>query len=328
MGLGVVGQGLRELTLGHIFLSDEDVTGLGIEPPEVANAVEAALIAKSEGRLHTTPKSSIMPGDGRYMMSTLAVGDDGLTVLKAVGVYPENAGRDLPAITGAIMVLDAETGRLRAVMDANWVTAVRTAALSVVAARRMADPKAKSAAFVGCGVQASSHLAAFNAMFPLEKIYVIGRGGANVDRLCGEARDMGLTAEQTTPDVALPLADLIVTSITLDYSIKPFLDANLLKPGAFAAVTDLFIPWKDTSATAFGGIVVDDLEQERAAEKPMVSADLIKDDLTGIVVNSEFSVPQDRPNAFIFRGLALGDYAAAALALKVAEKAGAGQRIG
>ncbi len=59
------------------------------------------------------------------------------------------------------MVMDGQTGLLRAVLEANWVTAVRTAALSMVAARRLPDPNAETVAFVGAGVQARSHLAAF-----------------------------------------------------------------------------------------------------------------------------------------------------------------------
>ena len=45
-------------------------------------------------------------------------------------LFPDNVERDLPTINGAIMVLDGETGLLRAILGANWVTAFRTAALS------------------------------------------------------------------------------------------------------------------------------------------------------------------------------------------------------
>ena len=123
-----------------LHLSDTALERLGIPPADLADAVEAALIAKAKGRLHVTPKSAVLPGGGRYMMSTLAVGDEGLTVLKTVAVCPDNPARGLPTINGAIMVLDAETGFLKAVMGANWITAHRTAALSAVAARRLADP--------------------------------------------------------------------------------------------------------------------------------------------------------------------------------------------
>ena len=144
-----------QMTNDFLYLPDSTLENLGIPPADIADAVEAAVIAKSEGRLHVTPKSALMPGGGRYMMSTLAVGDEGLTVLKTVAVCPDNPGRNLPAINGAIMVLDAETGLLKAVLGANWITAHRTAALSAVAARRLADPASTTIGFIGCGVHPS-----------------------------------------------------------------------------------------------------------------------------------------------------------------------------
>ena len=311
----------------HLYLPDTELEALGIDPPEVADAIEAALRAKSKGQLHTTPKSAILPGDGRYMMSTLAVGDDGLVVLKAVGVYPGNADRGLDAINGVVIVMDAETGLLRAVMGAKWITAFRTAALSAVAARRLANPDAETVAFIGCGTQASSHLAAFMSMFPLKKICAVGRGAANVARLCDEAAQLGLRAEGVDAEDAVRQADIVVSSITLDYSVTPFLDAAWMKRGGFATITDLFIPWTSESAEIFETIVVDDLEQERTSEKPMIPPGRISDDLTGLIGRSDLRYRPDRVTAFAFRGLALGDYAAAALALRQAEAAGAGQRI-
>jgi len=314
---------------GFRYLSDDTLAALGISPAEIADALEAALAAKAAGRLHTAPKSAILPGENRYMMSTLAVGnDEGLTVLKAVSVSPGNAARGLPAINGAILALDAETGLLRAVLDANWITAVRTAALSAVAARRLADPTSSTIAFVGCGVQARSHLDAFSALFPIKRVRAYGRGTANRDAFLAESRAKGLVAEAAaTPEDALAEADIVVTSVTLDYTIAPFLDARELKPTAFAAITDLCIPWLPDGLAAFGTVVVDDLEQERTAEKPMLPAALITGDLTALAAGD--LPPRDRakPAAFAFRGLALGDYAAAALAVRRAEALQAGTSI-
>ena len=301
-------------------LPDATLETLGITPTEIADAIEAALIAKAEGRLHVTPKSALLPGGGRYMMSTLAVGDDGFTVLKTVSVCPDNPGRGLPAINGAILVLDAETGLLRAVMGANWITAHRTAALSAVAARRLADPASSTIGFIGCGVQARSHLAAFRTMFPIKTVLAFGRGKTNRDAFVSEAADSGLTATAATSDEVLEQADIIVTSVTLDYTIEPFLDATRLKPGAFAAITDLCIPWKDDSLAALKTIVVDDIDQETTAERPMVPANRIDGDLTDLVAGR--ITKTDRPAAFAFRGIALGDYAAATLALRRAERLG------
>ena len=308
-----------------LYLPDSAIEALAIPPGEIADTIEAALIAKSEGRLHVTPKSALLPGDGRYMMSTLAVGNEGLTVLKTVSVSPDNPGRGLPAINGAILVLDAETGLLKSVMGANWITAHRTAALSAVAARRLADPASASIGFVGCGVQARSHLAAFRALFPLEQVLACGRSAANRDAFCEEARALGLDARAADAGETLRKADIVVTSITLDYSVEPFLDAAWMKPTAFAAITDLCIPWHPESLARLGTVVIDDLDQERTAELPLIGAQAIAGDLTDLV--TERIGELKRPAAFAFRGLALGDYAAAVLAYSRARETGAGKVV-
>ena len=317
------------MTGDYLHLPDANLEAMGIAPREIADAIETALVAKADGRLHVTPKSAILPGGGRYMMSTLAVGDEGFTVLKTVAVCPENPGRGLPTINGAIIVLDAETGLLCAVLGANWITAQRTAALSVVPARRLADPASETVGFIGCGVQAQSHLTAFSDQFPLKRIRAYGRGRANLEALCTLARKLGLEAEAAqSPEDALKGADIVVTSVTLDYQIAPFLDAGWLKPSAFAAITDLCIPWHNESLSRFGTIVIDDMEQERAAERPMLDRGAIAGDLADLVAGGIRDRDTGKPAAFAFRGMALGDYAAAVLALKRARETGAGQTIG
>lgn len=312
-----------------IHISDQMLGDLNIAPFEVADAIEAALMAKAEGRLHTAPKTAILPGRSRYMMSTLAVGDDGFIVVKQVSVCPENPQRGLAAINGAIMVLDAETGLLRAVIAGNWITAVRTAGLSTVAARKLANPASETLAFIGAGVQAHSHLAAFSDLFPLKRVRVFARGRSNIDQLCQKAREMGLDAQASvSAEEALRGADLVVTSVNLDYSIEPFLDAGWLKDGAFATITDACIPWRPDSMSAFRTVIVDDLVQEAESDKPMLPYEQITNDLTGLVSGTAAAQDNETPAAFAFRGIALGDYAASVLALTRAQAAGVGTHIG
>ncbi|MCW3783821.1 ornithine cyclodeaminase family protein [Defluviimonas salinarum] len=314
---------------GLVYLSDRVLDGLGISTADVVAAVERAVLARTEERLWTAPKTAVMPGDGRYMMATLAAADEpGVIVVKSVMVAPDNAARGLPGINGAILILDSVTGVLKAVMDANWVTAVRTAALSAVVARRLADPEAQSVAFVGCGVQAHSHLAAFAELFPLREIRAVGRGRAKVDTLCDAARGLGLEAHALDAREALDGVDLVVSSITLDYSVAPFLDARWLKPGAFATITDLAIPWEPAGMPAFDTVIIDDRVQEAESARPMVEPGLIAGDLTEMIggrIAAGFA--PDRRAAFVFRGLAVGDFALAALAYESAVASGAGTRV-
>jgi len=317
-------------TDGFLYLSDAVLAGLGIGPDAVADSIEAALCARAEGRLWTAPKAATLPGDGRYMMATLAAADaPRALVIKSVMVSPRNPDRGLAAINGAILLIDSETGLLQAVMDANWITAVRTAGLSAVAARRLADPAAASIAFIGCGVEARSHLDAFAEMFPVKEIRAFGRGRPNIDRLCDAARDKGLAARACEdPRETLEGADLVVTSVTLDYSITPFLDARWLKPGAFATITDLALPWMPAGMPAFDTIVVDDREQEAAAPQPMVERSLVCGDLAGLVTGTLADrFAPERRSAFVFRGIAAGDFALAALAYEHARALGRGVSV-
>jgi ornithine cyclodeaminase/alanine dehydrogenase-like protein (mu-crystallin family) len=300
-----------------LALPDERLAALGITTAEVIGAIERAVAAKAAGRLWTTPKSALLPGDGRYMMTTLSAADEPpLIAVKAVMVSPRNAGRGLPGVNGAILLLDSETGMLVATLGANWVTAVRTAGLSAVVARRLADPRSRSVAFIGSGTQARSHLEAFAELFPLREVRVFGRGRANSEALCAAARAKGLAARMATnPQDALEGSDLVVSSVTLNYDLEPFLDARWLKPGAFAAITDLGQPWQPASLPAFATIVIDDLEQEAAMPKPLAPPALVAGDLVGLVSGRiAAAFDPSRRAAFLFRGIALGDFAVATLA--------------
>ncbi|MBX9637587.1 MAG: ornithine cyclodeaminase family protein, partial [Nitrosomonas sp.] len=262
-------------------------------------------------------KAVITPPDGRYMMATLAAADDPpFLAVKALVLNPDNPKNGLASINSLVTLLDSRSGLPLAVLDGNWVTAVRTAGLSAVAAKRLARPDASVAAFIGCGVQAHSHLQALAALFPLTEIRAFGRGTTSRDTFCRSAEKMGLTAVASeTAREAMHDADLIVTSITLSPQLVPFLDARWLKPGVFVTMTDLAAPWLQESMAAFDRIIVDDLEQEASMDKPLVDPALVHGDLTGLVTGDAAGrCTADERTAFVFRGLALGDLAVAGLA--------------
>jgi ornithine cyclodeaminase/alanine dehydrogenase len=249
--------------------------------------------------------------------------------VKSLILNPRNRERGLPDINAVVTLLDSDTGLPLAVLDGNWITAVRTAGLSAVAAKRLARPGASVAAFIGCGVQAHSHLQAFSALFPLQEIRAFGRGAANRDALCRAAEKLGLAAvASNTAREAVRDADLVISSVTYSPQLVPFVDARWLRPGVFATVTDLAAPWLPDGMSAFDRIVIDDLEQEAHMPKPLVDPALVAGDLTGLVTGD---VPGRRSDGektvFVFRGLALGDLALAALAYTRARESGKGSQI-
>jgi len=308
------------------YLSELLLERLSITTGEAIECIERLIIGQRDGRVWCAPKCVLYPGDERYIMATLAVSDDPPVVAtKSLVLNPHNRERGLPVLRSLVTLLDSQTGEPLAVLDGNWVTAKRTAGLSAVAAKRLARPDSASIGFIGCGVQARSHLEAFCDLFPLREIRAFGSGAANRDALCRAAEVLGLkVVASATAREAIEEADIVVTSVTLLPNPVPFLDARWLKPGAFATITDLATSWLPGSMAAFERIVIDDLEQEAKMSKPMVDPTLVAGDLSGLVAGDlPGRETGEERIAFVFRGLAIGDLALAALAYQRAKAAGA-----
>ncbi len=301
------------------YLSREGLESLNLTIEEVVESIEHLLRGSRQSRAWNAPKAVITPPDGRYMMATLAAADDPpYLAVKSLLLNPRNPQRGLSTLNSLVVLLDSDTGAPLAVIDGNWITAVRTAGLSAVAARRLAKPDSSVAAFIGCGVQAHSHLRALAALFPLKEVRAFGRGSANRDALCRTAEQMGFAAlASATARDAVSDADLVVSSVTLSPRPVPFLDARWLRSGAFATITDAAAPWVADGMSAFDRIVIDDTGQESAMAQPMVPPGMIAGDLTGLVNGDTPGRSTDgERTAFVFRGLALGDLALAGLAYR------------
>jgi ornithine cyclodeaminase/alanine dehydrogenase len=307
-------------TTGPIpYLSKNQLSRLGITTIEVIESIETLISCAENQTAWSAPKAVILPDDGRYMMAALAAADDPpLLAVKTVVLNPGNPDRGLPQINGLVTMLDSSSGLPVAILDGNWITAVRTAGLSVTAAKHMARRDSAVAAFIGCGVQATSHLQAFSDLFPLREIRLFGRGQPNIDRLCEDATGRGLSAVVcSSGEEAVSGADLVVSSVTFSRNLVPFLDANWLEPGSFSAITDIAAPWKKESFSAFDQITIDDLEQEAGLSNKLSPPEFVSGDLSGLVLGKFSGREQDSDrNAFIFRGHPMGDLALSILAYR------------
>ncbi|MCP5241830.1 MAG: ornithine cyclodeaminase family protein [Burkholderiales bacterium] len=313
-----------------LFLSKNILNQLPLTTQDIVESIEHLLLKKNCSQVWNAPKSVITPPDGRYMMATLsAANDPQILAVKTLLLNPKNSHRGLQSIYALVTLLDSDTGVPLAVLDGAWVTAERTAGLSAVAAKRLAKADSSIAAFIGCGVQAHSHLKIFTDLFPLTEIRAFGRGAENRNKLCQYAKELGLRATKcVTAQDAISNADIIVTSVTISPELQPFIDAGWLKPGAFVTMTDLAAPWYVESLSVFDRIVIDDLEQEASMSKPLVPPKLVSGDLTGLV-NGKIAgrTRVETRTAFIFRGLALGDLAVSALAYQCAYDNSMGQPV-
>ena len=104
-------------------------------------------------------------------------------VVKAVSVFPANAAHGRPSHQGVIAVFDEADGTPLCVMDAAYVTAMRTGGAAAVSVRLLARAQAVTLAIIGAGVQGHSHLATVGLVRGFTEIRVASRDTARAEQL-------------------------------------------------------------------------------------------------------------------------------------------------
>jgi alanine dehydrogenase len=280
------------------------------------DAVRQAFAGLAAGEAKALPKANLDLGAGHFFQAMVAA--DSRTdraAVKWVAVAPVDGAT---AIRSHILLSRRSTGELLATMDADPITAARTAAMSAIAAQHLVRPDSTSIAFIGCGTQARSHLPALAHVLPrLSRVMACSRRRETAEAFAADARRAGFQAEALDdPRAAVDGADVVVSSVSIGGLADPFLDAAWLAPGAFVAAVDLARPWHPASFRHIDLMATDERQQSRLlAEKGRMpftgtfDADL--GDLAG-AQSSIRSSPSQRA-MFVFAGHALADLAAASL---------------
>lgn len=135
-----------------------------------------AFVALSAGRADV-PLRTRLPvpeQEGMLLVMPAHVPEIGLAT-KLVSVFPRNLARGQPTLSALVVDLDPATGRPRAVIEGESLTALRTGAAGGLAADLLARPDARRAVLFGAGGQARAQLRALFAVRPIERVTVIAR---------------------------------------------------------------------------------------------------------------------------------------------------------
>jgi len=155
------------------LLTEQQVHSL-LPMPDLIAAMESAL-AKFSARDVLQPVRSVLtvgPTKAYFGLMPAYVPSPASLGAKLVTVFGENHKRDLPSHLATILLLDPETGALQAIMDGRYITEARTAAVSAVSTRFLAKPDASTLAIIGSGVQARSHLEAYQLVRQLKEVRI------------------------------------------------------------------------------------------------------------------------------------------------------------
>ena len=323
------------------FLGGADVRA-SLPMRDCIEAMDRVLRELATGELHQPLRSVIRPPGGSPgllgLMPAHRGGSSPAFALKAVAVFPGNPARGLDAHQGLVLVFSGEDGRLRGIVDASQITAIRTAAVSAVATRALARAGANNLAVLGAGVQARSHIEAMACVLELEQVRICSRSPESAERLAAEAAQQhGLTCTAaTSPQEALAGADVVVT---VTNAREPIVSRDWLAAGAHVNAVGSSIPTTrelDGATMAAARIVVDRRESTLAEsgdvllaiEEGALARDVPLVELSDVLCGSAPGRTSDGDlTVFVSLGLAVEDLAAAELALATAERLGIGTQV-
>ncbi len=249
------------------YLTEADVARL-LTPAAAAQAVEESFQRLARGEVDNPPRVRLPIPDGQFAVMPCVDRGLGLAGLKTFAWTPGGT----PFL---VVLLTIDEPEIVAVLEADTLGQLRTAAASAVAAKHLARRGAASLGVIGCGRQAASHVDALRAQLPsVERVLVYCR---DADSRLAFCREHG--CEPAPAVQAAAACDVVITATT---SSTPVLQGEWLRDGALVIAVGANDPdareLDDAVLARAAAIYVDSLEQAREE-----AGDLIEPEARGVV---------------------------------------------
>jgi len=327
-----------------LLLTRRDVESV-LTMEETIAAVEVGLCQLAAGRAILPQRTAIRMNEhhGLHLgmpayIAGADAGDPGTLALKAVTVYPDNPSRhQLPTIFGTILLNDARTGQLLAIMDAGFLTAMRTGAASGVATKYLARADASTAGVFGAGAQARTQLMAVAVVRRLERAVVSDLVPAAREQFATEmSARLGIPVVATTSADDCLACDIVITATS---SATPIFDGTKLRPGMHLNAVGSHSPNAreiDTEAIRRSTVVADHkpacLAEAGDLLLPIQEGAITEDHIVASVGEIAAGIrpgrtSRDAITLFKSVGLAVEDVATAGRVYALARAAGVGKEI-
>ena len=236
------------------FLSDDQVRQ-SIEPDEIIEALRNAYARDFRATLQMPVRTQIELAGSILLLMPCFDKELHAAGVKIVSVSAK-AG-----VNATYALLDAETGKVQAVMDANYLTDLRTAATSAVATDLLARPEAKSLGIFGSGRQAVAHLAVLRRVRDFQRFFVCGSGRSNLETFIARMKaEHAIQIEAVDAERCVRESDVICTCTT---SNEPLFKGEWLRPGSHLNLVGAFQPHTrevDDETVKRARVVVDTFE--------------------------------------------------------------------
>jgi len=294
-----------------IHLDDEAVRA-ALRWDALIAAMERALSEFSSGHVVQPMRNWLTVEEGNRFLGVMPAAARDAMGVKLVSFYPCNAGTPIPTVMAVVLLFKPETGEPIAMLNANTLTAMRTAAVSAAVTKHLASPDSHVLALLGSGVQAATHLAALRHVRRFDEVRVWSRTQEHAQAFAASHGATAMDAES-----AVRGADVIVTATP---AREPILKGAWLKPGAHVNAVGAPMPtWRELDDDAMRNVVVVESREAVAHE----SGDVILSHAqiyaeVGELFAATKPVPVSETTVFKSVGMAIEDVAAARLVVEAA----------
>lgn len=308
-----------------------DIVGVHALMDAMIDSVNAAFLGYDDQEFSVPVRSGVnysSPAPGLVeWMPVLAKGRNAFA--KTVTYHPRNpSAHQRPSIASTGSLYDIETGRLTALSDLAFLTALRTGAASAVASRLLAEPESAILGVIGAGAQAVTQIHALSRCFPIREILFCDIDPAATASLIARVR--GLIAPDTEVRQAdigeiVRQSDILCTCTSIEAGEGPLFADMKTQSWLHINAVGADFPGKTELPTSLlqRGLVVPDFREQAVIEgecQRLEAAEIGPDIVKVLQTDGANYAGRTRLTVFDSTGYAIEDYAAMLLILDLAER--------
>ena len=165
------------------------------------------------------------------VIELMPVADERLFAFKYVNGHPRNTAAGLPTVMAFGVLADVASGAPTLLAELTLATAIRTAAMSALAARTLARPGARTMALIGNGAQSEFQALALRDLLGVRTLRVFDTDTRATDKLVANLAGEGLAIQRCASAAGAARDADIVTTCTADKTRATIVTPDMLAPG-------------------------------------------------------------------------------------------------
>ncbi|MFC7688226.1 ornithine cyclodeaminase family protein [Ureibacillus sp. GCM10028918] len=256
-----------------IILNEQEIKSF-YKVEDAINDIRQTLKAKVQDKV-LSPHRTVLKFPDRNSTSIYMPSADlenNVAAVKVVTIFPSNPDKGLPTTQGIIVLTSTENGEHLSMMNASYLTRLRTGAMTAIATEYLSRKEAEVLTVIGTGAMAFEQALGVLAVRNIKEIILFNRTANRAELFAQRLKEIGVDASIHIVDEAneaVSKADIICCATN---STKPVFDGASLKPGTHVNGVGSYLPHMheidSTTITTASKIVVDDLHgaMEEAGE--------------------------------------------------------------